>query len=78
MLAHFLQRRALAEAGYVRILAGILLAAPGVVGVGDAGDIFVGQLAVGAVSHAPELAGVDKEQMAAAVTELAFCQHPSS
>ena len=41
------------------------------VGAGDAGDVLVGQLAVGAVHHAAELAGVDEEHLAAAVAELA-------
>ena len=40
---------------------------PGVVGIGDAGDVFVGQLAVGAVDHTAELAGVDEEDFAAPV-----------
>ena len=48
-----------------------LLAAPGVIGAGDARDVLVGQLAVGAVDHAAELAGVDEEHLAAAVAELA-------
>jgi hypothetical protein len=61
VLAYLVQLRALAEAGHVGVLAGLRLAAPGVVGVGDAGDVLVGQLAVGAVHHAAELAGVDEE-----------------
>src|SRR5215472_15621426 len=39
------------------------------IGEGDAGDLFVGELAVGAVDHAAELAGVDEQHLAAAVTE---------
>src|SRR5690606_32775311 len=62
------------EAGYVGVFAGVLLAAlaaPGVIGIRDAGDVLVGQLAVGAVHHAAKLAGVDEEDLAAAVAELA-------
>jgi len=39
-----------------------------VVGAGDAGDVLVGQLAVRMVHHPPELAGVNEEHLAAAVT----------
>jgi len=45
VLADLLERRALAEARDVRVLARVLFAAPGVVG---AGDVLVGELAVGA------------------------------
>ena len=71
VLADLLQRRALAEAGNIGVRARVLLAAPGVVRAGDAGDVLVGQLAVGAVHHATELARVDEEHLAAAVAELA-------
>src|SRR6266508_5416261 len=70
VLSDFLQRRCLAEAGYVGVLPRVLLAAPGVVGAGDTGDVFVGQLAVGAIHHAAELAGVEEEYMAAAIAPL--------
>src|SRR5205085_4764171 len=46
VLAHLLQQRALAVAGDVGVLACIPLAAPCVVGGGDAGDVLIGQLAV--------------------------------
>ena len=39
--------------------------APGVVGVGDAGDIFSGQFAAGAVDHGAQGAGVDEEDLPA-------------
>src|SRR5206468_2998698 len=71
VLAHLLYGRALAETGDVRVFARVLLAAPDVVGVGDAGDVLVGQLAVRAVHHAAELAGVDEEYVAPAVAERA-------
>lgn len=71
MLADFLQGRALAKAGHVGVLARLLLTAPGVVGVGDAGDVLVGQLAVGAVHHAAHLPCINKKHFPAAVAELA-------
>ena len=69
VLADVLQRRALAEAGDVGVVACVLFAAPGVLGTGDASDLFVGEFAVGAVDHANELAGVDEQYLAAAVAE---------
>src|SRR5713101_2669472 len=47
------------------------LAAPGVVGVGYAGDVVVRQLAVGTIHHTAHLARVEEEHVAAAVTEFA-------
>ncbi len=61
----------LAEAGHVGVLARVLVAAPGVVGAGDLRDVGVGQLAVHAVDHRAELAGVDEERLAAPVAEAA-------
>ena len=61
----------LAEAGHVGVLARVLVAAPGVVGAGDLRDVVVGQLAVHAVDHRAELAGVDEERLAAPVAEAA-------
>src|SRR5262245_20982679 len=71
VLAHLLQRRALAKAGHVGISARLLLAAPGVVGGGDACNVLVGQPAMRAIHHAAEFAGVDEEHVATAVAELA-------
>src|SRR5712691_10032508 len=48
VFADLLQRRALAEASDVFVLPRVLLPAPGVVGAGDAGDLVIRQLAVGA------------------------------
>src|SRR6266571_2193719 len=59
MLADPLQRGAVAEAGNVLVRARVLLAAPGMVGAGDAGDLLVRQLAVRAIYQPAELAGVD-------------------
>ena len=61
---NLLERGALAEAGNVRVLAGVFLAAPGVVDIGDAGDIVAVQLTVGAVHHPTQLAGVDEQDLA--------------
>ena len=70
VLSHFFQQRALAEAEHIAVLARLLLATPGVVGVGDAGDVLVGEFAVGAVHQRPELAGVYEEHLTAAVAAL--------
>src|SRR5690606_37571631 len=43
VLPDLLDRRALAEAGDVGVLASFLLSAPGVIGPGDAVDLLVGQ-----------------------------------
>ena len=63
VLADLLQCLALAEAGNVGVLAGVFLAAPSVVSIGDAGDVVVGQFPVGAVHHAAQLAGVDEQHL---------------
>ena len=68
--ADFVERGAFAEAGDVLVLVGALGAAPGVVGVGDAAQLVVAQVAVGAVEHMAEFAGVDKEYFAASVAQL--------
>ena len=47
------------------------MAAPGVVGVRDAGDVLRGQVAVGSVRHVSELAGVDEQYLSAAVAAVA-------
>ena len=71
VLAHLLEGRALAEPGDIGVLAPFLLAAPGVVGVGDALDVVVAQLAVRAVDHVPQIARVDEEHLVAAVVATA-------
>src|SRR3990172_2822758 len=48
-----------AAAGGAGVLAGALIAAPGVVGAGDPGDIVVGELAVGSIDQRAHLPGVD-------------------
>ena len=67
VLAHLIERRALAETGDVGVLRRTLLPTPGVVGGGDAGDVVVAQFAVGAVHHIPELARVDEENLVGAI-----------
>ena len=44
-------------------------AAPGVVGVGDAGDVLGGEVAAGAIEHVAHLADVDEEGFVAAVLD---------
>src|SRR5262249_62219892 len=70
VLADFFERYALTEAGHVFVFVRVLLPAPSVVGVGNACDFFVGQLAVGTVHQAAELAGVDEEHFAMTITEF--------
>jgi hypothetical protein len=48
-----------------------------VVRVGNAGDVLVGQLAVGAVHHRAELARVDEQRFAAPVDDPTFTPDPS-
>jgi hypothetical protein len=72
----------LQKPGISAVLAHVLLAAPGVVSSGNLGDVLVGELAVGAVHHAAELAGVDKEHLASPLAELTVlpvaCQEPEA
>ena len=72
MLAHLVHRRALAETGNVGVFLCALIASPGMVGIGDAGDVFFRQLAVGAVGHAAQFTRVDEQDFTATVTEPAF------
>src|SRR6266404_4146854 len=46
-------------------------AAPGVVGVGDGADVGVGQLAVNAVDHRAQLAGVEEQRLPRPLAEPA-------
>src|ERR1035437_4615081 len=61
----------LSEAGDVRVFGRVGIAAPGVVGAGDLGDVGVGQFAVSSIGHRAELSGVDEERLAASVAEAA-------
>jgi hypothetical protein len=67
VLLDFRRGRGVAEARHVLVLPGLFLAAPGVIGVGDLLDVFVGQFAVDAVHQCPQLAGVNEERLALAL-----------
>src|SRR5664279_1606351 len=56
-----------AKAGHVGVLASVPLTTPGVVGPGDASDVVVGELPVGAVHHGAEVASVDEQHLTSAV-----------
>src|SRR5690606_12294465 len=71
VLANLVQPSALAEPRQVRILPSARLTPPSVIRVRDPRDVFVRQLATRAVDHAAELAGVDEQDLSAAVAELA-------
>src|SRR5664280_1874605 len=57
-----------AKAGHVGVLASVPLATPSVVGPGDASDVVVGELPVGAVHHGAEVASVDEQHLTPTVT----------
>ena len=61
VLADFIQRCALAEAGYISVITGAIAAPPGVAGISDAGDVLGGQVPVGTVRHGIQLAGIDEQ-----------------
>ena len=67
VLANVFDGGGFAEAGHIGIVAGVLLPAPGVVGVGDPADILFGQFAVNTINHRPEFSGVDEERLASPV-----------
>src|SRR6266540_5291906 len=60
-----------AEAGDVRVLAGIGFAAPGVISASDVRDVLVGELSVNTVDHGAELSGIDEQRLAAPVAPSA-------
>ena len=86
MLADLIRRRALAEAGDVGVALTLSLSgedrgigslsSPSVVGVGDEGDVLLGQVAMGAVDQVAHLAGVDEEDCAPAVAMFAIAATP--
>src|SRR5680860_1270445 len=67
-----IQRGALAECRDILVLASILLTSPSVVRVGDLGDVFFGQFAVGAVDEVAHLAGIDEKRLAVAGAKAAL------
>ena len=71
VLADFFQYCVLAEAGHVSVIAHTFPAPPGMVCIGDMGDVFIGEFAMRAIHHPAHLAGVDEEHLAPAVTKFA-------
>src|SRR3990172_1765598 len=76
VMADLVQGGGFAEAGDIFIPltpalshTGRSFAAPSVVGVGDPGDIVIGQVAMDAIDQCAELAGVDEQSLAAAIPE---------
>ena len=67
MGAYFLQCRGFAKPRNVSVFPRFRLAAPRMVGIGDAGDILVGEFAPRPVHQTPELAGVDEQRLAPTV-----------
>lgn len=51
---------------------GVGISAPAMVGAGDLLDIGLGQFPVGAIDQGPELAGINKERLAAPIPEAAI------
>lgn len=68
MTIDLLSRCRLAESGDVLVLA--VLASPGVVGLGDAGDLLFGEVTECPSDERAELTGVDEERLFAAVPQL--------
>ena len=60
MLADVVDLGSFAEPGHVGVLARVPVAAPGVVGARDLGQVLVGQLAVYPVHHRTHLSRVDE------------------
>src|ERR1017187_1509042 len=58
-----------AEAGLVNVLACVLVAAPGVVGSGNLGEVFGGQPPMYPIRHRPELSRVEKQRLACPAPE---------
>src|SRR3989442_1264226 len=71
VLADVIERRRHAEPRHVGVRARLLVAAPGVVGARDLGDVLVGEFAVHTVYHRSKLTGIDEERCAAPVVEAA-------
>src|SRR5450759_358002 len=71
MLADILDGRGLAEAGDILVLlVTVLIASPGMVGVGYLANVLLCELPVHAVYHRAELASIDKQRLAAAVAKV--------
>ena len=61
VFAYLIQRCGLAEAWHVVVFAGVLAVAPSIVGIGDAGDVFSGEVSPGTVKHMPQRASVNEK-----------------
>src|SRR5438128_146099 len=72
MIADIVERGRLAEAGHVRVLARVLVAAPGMIGAGDLCDVLVAQFAMHAINQHSHLACVDEQRFATAIAEAAI------
>ena len=66
--ADLIQRGAPAEAEHVGGAVVILSGAPSVVGVGDAGNVFLGQLTMRPVHHPAELPRINEQDLAVSLT----------
>src|SRR5438128_1501050 len=70
MLADLVERHASAKAGHIGVIARLWLSAPSVVRPSDARDVVVREIPVSSVDHRAQFAGVDKQDLPAAVAEL--------
>src|SRR5690606_1948187 len=72
VLADLFEGGAFAETGDIGVLPGLLLAAPGMVGIGDLLNIGLTELSPGAVHQGAHVAGVDEQHFAAPVAQGLF------
>lgn len=79
VMADIIEHGALAEAGDVFVPLTLalsrkgrgskLVSPPGVIGIGDPENVFLGQFAMDAIDHGAQLPGIDEERLAAPVAE---------
>src|SRR5690625_4434652 len=69
VLADLFEGGAFAETGDIGVLPGVLLAAPGMVGIGDLLDIGLTELTPGAVHQRAHLTGINKQDFTTAVAQ---------
>src|SRR5690606_32580478 len=72
VLADLFEGGAFAETGDIGVLPGLLLAAPGMVGIGDLLNIGITEFSPGAVHQGAHITGVDKQYLAAPVAQGLF------
>ena len=77
MLAHPLQRRALAEAGDNFVLSRDRFSSPGMGGLSNTDDVLVSQLAAGTIHHKAQLACVDNKDFSPSVTVFSLAGIPA-